>query len=103
MTLLWLKEHGNSYDIPRLRLWSRMICSNIYDDTDNPPSIPAFTSSSVAKKVKKDSFADAIEGAAIAFAIVVSKPNDSPKHDSGTPLSSAISPGKTVELRLKHF
>ena len=37
------------------------------------------------------------------FADVVSKPNDSPKRDSGTPLSSAISPSKTVELRLKHF
>ena len=37
------------------------------------------------------------------FANVVSKPNDSPKGDSGTPLLSAISPGKTVELQLKHF
>ena len=46
-------KHGNSYDIPRLRLWSRMICSNIHNDSDNAPSIPVFTSSSIAKKAKR--------------------------------------------------
>ena len=60
--------------------------------------------SSVAKRARKDSFADAIEGAAVAFANAVSKPNNSPKClDSGTPLSSAISSGKMVELRIKKF
>jgi len=60
--------------------------------------------SSVAKRARKDSFADAIEGAAVAFANAVSKPNNSPKClDSGTPLSSAISPGKTMELRMRNF
>ena len=32
------QKHGNCYDIPRQRLWSRMICSNIHDDTDTPPA-----------------------------------------------------------------
>ena len=96
-------KHGDSYDVPRLRLWSRMICSNIHDDTDSPPNIPAFTTSSVTKKARKDSFANAMEGTAVAFANAVSKPNNSPRRDSSTPLPSAISPGKMVELRMKHF
>ena len=58
-----------------------------------------------------DSFADAIEGAAVAFANAVSKgqPNDlSNEKCMSNPrdhplLSLAISPGKTVELRMKHF
>ena len=100
-----LKEkHGSKYDVPRLRLWARMVCANLHDDTDNPPNVPAF--SNVTKKPKKDSLANAIEGAAVAFANVVSKGQaaDLPTTTSNHPLiSSAISPGKTVELRMKHF
>jgi len=45
-----LKEiHGSKFDTPRLRLWSRMICSNLHEDLENPPDIPAF-SGSVPKK-----------------------------------------------------
>ena len=100
-----LKEkHGSKYDVPRLRLWARMICANLHEDTENPPNIPAF--SNVSKKPKKDSLTNAIEGAAVAFANVVSKgqATDLPTSTSNNPLvSSAISPGKTVELRMKHF
>ena len=72
-----------------------MICSNIHDDTDNPPNIPAFS--------RKDSFVDAIEGAAVAFANAVSKTNGSPKHDQFHMSSSSTSPGKTVISHIKHF
>ena len=35
-----LKEkHGSKYDVPRLRLWARMICANLHEDTENPPNI----------------------------------------------------------------
>ena len=103
-----LKEkHGSKYEVPKLRLWSRMICANLHDDTENPPNIPAF-SSITPKKPRKDSLADAIEGAAVAFASVVSKgqTNDlcNEKTSCDHPLTlSTISPGKTVELRMKNY
>ena len=102
-----LKEkHGTNYDIPRLRLWSRMICANIHEDTDNPPNIPAF-STMPSKKPRKNTFADAIEGAAVAFANAVSHKDDSSGKKGhvccGDSPGPAVSPGKTVELRMKHF
>jgi len=40
-----LKEkHSSKYDMPRLRLWSRMILAGIHDNYDEPPNIPAFSS-----------------------------------------------------------
>ena len=37
-------KHGDDeFDIPRLRLWSRMICSGLHDDYNVPPKIPAFS------------------------------------------------------------
>ena len=86
------EKHGNNYDIPRLMLWSRMICSNTHDDTDNIPNIPAF-SSSAAKKLRKDSLVKAIEGAAVTFANTVSRTNGSPKCDQLPVSSSSTSPG----------
>ena len=35
-------KHGDEFDIPRLRLWSRMICSGLHDDYNVPPKIPVF-------------------------------------------------------------
>ena len=94
-----LKEkHGTNYDIPRLRLWSRMICANIHEDTDNPPNIPAF-STMPSKKPRKNTFADAIEGAAVAFANAVSHKDDSSGKKGhvccGDSPGPAVSPGKT--------
>ena len=104
-----LKEkHGSKYEVPKLRLWSRMICANLHDDTENPPNIPAF-STVTPKKPRKDSLADAIEGAAVAFASAVSKKgetNDLCKEKASCDHSltlSAISPGKTVELCMKNY
>lgn len=39
-----LEKHGKTskLDIPKLCLWSRMICSDLHDDHDNPPDIQAF-------------------------------------------------------------
>ena len=99
-----LKEkHGSKYDVPILRLWARMMSANLHDDTENPPNIPAFLNAT-PKKSRKDSFTDAIEGAAVAFANAVSKgqqANDLSNEKVSIPLvPSAISP---VELRMKNF
>ena len=44
-----------------------MICSNLHEDMENPPDIPAF-SGSVPKKPQKESVTDVLAGAALAFA-----------------------------------
>ena len=59
-------QHSSEYDVPRLRLWARMIASNIHDDYDNPPAIPAF-SPPVPKKPRKENMCEAMTGAAVAF------------------------------------
>lgn len=102
-----LKEkHGSKNDVPKLRLWARMMSANLHDDIDNPPNIPAFSNVTL-KKARKDLFADAIEGAAVAFANTVSKGkpiNDLSTEKVSIPLvPSAISPGKTVELRIEQL
>jgi len=47
-------KHNDKYTVPQLRLWSRMVCSSIYDDMDKPPDIPAF-GATVKKYVKNHS------------------------------------------------
>ncbi len=94
-----LEKHGSKYDTPRLRLWSRMITAGLHGDYDNPPNIPAF-SGSTPKRPRRDSLSDAISGAAVAFAEAV-KGKD--KEKPATALPSGVSPGKSVELRMKNF
>ena len=65
-----LDKHADAWDTPHLRLWARMICSGCHDSYDNPP-IQAFTSTA-PKKQRKDNLSDALTGAAVAFAKVVS-------------------------------
>ena len=98
-----LKRHGDNYDIPKLRLWSRMICSGIHDDLDSPPNIPAFSG---AKRQRKESISDALSGAAVAFAQTIKTSSTpaprSPLREFGNSSTPAVlSPGKAVELRMK--
>ena len=41
------------FEIPKLRLWARMISSNLHESTEEPPNIPAF-SGCARKKAKQD-------------------------------------------------
>lgn len=38
------RKHGDGYNTPKLCLWARMITTNLHDDLDTPPNIPAFGS-----------------------------------------------------------
>ena len=102
-----LKEkHREKYDTPKLRLWARTVCSKIHDDLDNPPDLPAFRNEAGLKKVsKKESLTDALTGAMLAFTSKYSSDNNkSPKHSSNPPPQPVgISPGRSVELRMKNF
>lgn len=116
-----LDKHAASWDTPHLQLWARMICSGCHDDYDTAPALPAF-SSTVPKK-RKDTLSEALTGAAVAFAHILTGsqlgvPQQSPSHaqsDStipgpGVSQSSntimpcpGVSPGKAVDLRMKNY
>ena len=36
------RKHEEHYDVPKLRLWARMISSSIHSSKEEPPNIPAF-------------------------------------------------------------
>jgi len=59
------------------------------------------------KKPRKDSLADALTGAAVAFAQSFqcgSKgKDDSPKRSSSLPITTGVSPGRSIELRMKNL
>ena len=57
-----------------------MICTNLYDDMDKPPNIPAFGPS--AKKPCKESVADAITGAAATVIKALRTPEVNSSSDS---------------------
>lgn len=95
-----LKEQHPEYDVPRLRLWARMIASNLHDDYENPPAVPAF-SAPTPKKPRKENMCEAMTGAAVAIVNAIRK-GDKPSSDSSTS-SVGISPKKSVELRMKNY
>lgn len=92
------EKHGNKYDTPRLRLWSRMISNGLHDDFDNPPSIPAFLGST-PKRPRRDSLSDAISVAAVTFADAMKQGREKPT----TVVGGGVSPGRSVELRMKNY
>ena len=96
-------RHNDKYSVLQLRLWSRMICTSLYDDMDKPPNIPAFGAST--KKPRKESVADAITGAAASVIKALRTPEVNSSSDSKastepqshiTPITG-ISPGKAQE------
>ena len=93
-------KHSAKYDVPRLRLWSRMIAAGIHDDYDKPPDIPAFSSKN--KRARKETMSDCISGAAVA---IVEALQDKGKTTavSTAPVSTGISPIKCIDLRMKNF
>ena len=117
-TYMELKErHGDNYDIPKLRLWARMVTSGLHDSTDEPPSVPIFNN--VTPKRRRNVISEAITDA--AGAIMKSINSNTPTHQietssSTTPISSSaivqqsgldsnvgVSPSQATELRMKNM
>lgn len=107
-----LKEkHGDTYTAPQLHLWARMIISKSHDDMDVPPRVPMILGAPLPKRQKQESITSALVGAATAFAKAMSPPPIiSSSSGDCTPstliraiASIGISPGKTVELRMKNL
>ena len=102
-------KHNDNYSVPQLQLWSRMICTNLHDNMDKPPNIPAFGGST--KKPRKESVTDAITGAAATVIKALRTPDVNGSSNSKANVESeshrtpitGISPGKAVELRMKNL
>ena len=94
-------KHGDNYSVPQRRLWARTIHCGTHDSFDSPPALPMF--GPPPKRQKKESFTDAMANV-LAKAINPSK--SGAQEDSGSQAnqsSIAISPGKSVDLRMKNL
>ena len=103
-------KHGHSYEIPKLRLWARMIASSLHDSTDEPPAVPAFQN--VTPKRTRNTVGGAINNAAEAFVKYIDKRNvETPTTstmmsstvDANPSTSVGISPSEKVDLRMKNL
>jgi len=69
---------------------------------DSPPDIPAFTAN--AKKLQKESVAEAIAGAAVTFVKTLNTPQPSKVvSEVCETVTKGISSGKTIELQMKNL
>ena len=104
------EKHQDAYTKPQLRLWARMITCGIHESYNDPSDVPMITGKT-PKQYKKESLSDAIVGAPVAVVNAV-KPtasvNDQSSPNSKTdmttpPIHVGISPGKSVDLRMKNL
>jgi len=101
-----LKEkHADVFDVPKLRLWARMIASNLHDDYETPPNVPAFQGNASKKCRVQNNLSDAISGAAVAFATALKGGNSvsTSTEKTSTTGTHSISPSKAIDLRMKNF
>lgn len=94
-------QHGKTYTEQQFRLWARMIVNGQHSDHEEPPNVPLLTGGT-KKTPKKDSFTEAITGAATAFANVLtssSKVNDGPTTPThNVPQHTSVSPRSKAQL-----
>ncbi|SMN02569.1 hypothetical protein SPONN_1314 [uncultured Candidatus Thioglobus sp.] len=104
-------KHSDSglYSCSQLRLWARMINCGDHEDYDDPPRVPTIIGIPTPKQNKRESFAEALTGAAVAVAKVFApKPKTPERSPIGSPSimgtrTYGLSPGKCAELRMKNF
>lgn len=81
-----------------------MQASGLHDDLENPPNVPSF--SNPAKRQRTNSLSDSLTGAAVAFANTLSgaqRPVNTTSISAPAPSVLGVSPGKTIELRMKSY
>ena len=93
-----MSKHSENYTVPQLRLWAKYIRSKRHDSYEEPPNIPLITGTpdSRTKSTQKESFGDALAGAATA--IVRALKSQSPKS-----VTNSFSPNSHANLRHKHL
>lgn len=103
-----VKEHGEKYSGPQYTLWAKFIKAGRHDSYENPPPIPLMTGEQKGRPQKKESFSDAIVGAATAFTQALKSPSVSSTQSASTSPSSkrtqsiGLSPNNAANLR-RHY
>jgi len=76
------KKHNEKYDIPRLRLWARMVTSGWHESTDEPPDILVFCGDGLKKK---KTMVEAIGGVMDALTKIVEQKAPGPPNTLAKP------------------
>lgn len=98
--------------VPQLRLWSRMVVNELHDDLEEPPNIPAFSSTpkrqnqpSVSNSI--NAVSNAIHGASTAIngatSAITNILHGGTLNVNGSSSQLGVSPGKKIELRMKNY
>ena len=102
------EKHGKDkhFTTPLLRLRARTISSGLHDF--DSPDFPAFSQSQSKKPRKQEYLSDTISEAAVSIVHALSASTREMGKEQDTPTKSAsvsirISPGKSVELRIKQL
>lgn len=102
-----LKErHGEQWNKREYQIWARMHVNNQWDSLDEPPDIPIITGGTGRRTPKKESFADAISGAAVAFANILTKQNSSatqPTTSTAAKTLAILSPNSKARLSSQYI
>ena len=98
------EKYGDTYSVPKRRLWAHTIHCSTHDSYDTPPALPMF--GPPPKRPKKESLAESITNAAVAITKAVSPSTfgaqESPSPATNQP-SLVVSPGKSVDLHMKNL
>ena len=90
------KKHADSYSVPKLRLWARMIHCGTHDSLEKPPPVLMIVGTPSSKKPRKEG------DAAVAFTKAVQSPTQQGLASEST-IKVGISPGKAIDLRSKNL
>ena len=93
------EKHGDLWDRRQYLLWARMYVNNQWKSLDEEPDIPLLRGG-LKKVPKKESFSEAITGAAITLVKTLSAQNtpSSSTHTPCQPLPSGVSPASKAKL-----
>ena len=101
-----LKEiHGEEkYDSRQLMLWGRMIVNKQWKSYDDPPDVPLITGGA-RKFPRRETFSEAMTGAALAFAKAISPQTNqqSTAQAAKTPVQSGVSPMSKARLSSEYI
>lgn len=98
-------KHGAKWNKRQYLIWARMNVNKQYHSLVEPPDIPLITNG-VKKVSRKETFSEAIHGAAVAFANTLKDKNDQDKNDQPDRVSafpSGVSPASKARLSREYI
>ena len=93
--------HKESFSVPQLRLWARMIHCGTHDSYEIPPHVPMIIGNTPHPKA--NSLTDAITGVAEAVAKAFAPQTTPTQSSNSSCIATGISPGKSTEIRMKNL